>query len=120
LRNVYESLRPGGVFVIELLGKERLARVWQSAICRDYPGEITVVQRPKVTDDWCRVENEWIVLKDGGYRTYRFKHWIYSGRELKELLLTAGFAEVELYGDLGGSPYGVDAARLIAVSRRAR
>lgn len=120
LRNVYESLKPGGVFVMELLGKERLARVWQSAICTDYPGGITVLQRPKVSDDWCKVENVWVVLKDGAYRTYRFTHWIYSGRELKELLLTAGFAEVELYGDLGGSTYGVDAARLIAVSRRAR
>src|SRR5579862_1805434 len=30
LRNVHDSLKPGGVFVMEMLGKERLARSWQS------------------------------------------------------------------------------------------
>jgi SAM-dependent methyltransferase len=118
LQNVCQSLKPGGVFVLELLGKERLARVWQSVICTDYPDGITLIQRPKVSDDWCKVENEWLLLKDGAYRTYRFSHWIYSGRELKEWLLLAGFSKVDLYGDLSGSPYGIDALRLIAVSRR--
>lgn len=118
LRNVYESLKPGGVFVMELLGKERLARVWQSSICSDYPGGITLVQRPKVAANWSRVENEWILIKEGRARTFRFGHWIYSGRELQERLTGSGFATVELFGDLGGSPYGVDALRLVAVAKK--
>jgi SAM-dependent methyltransferase len=116
LRNVRESLKPHGVFIMELLGKERLARTWQSAICTDHPGGVTLLQRPKILDDWSRVENEWLLLKDGGSRTFRFKHWVYSGRELKDRLLLAGFAKVELFGDLAGSPYGLDASRLIAVA----
>jgi SAM-dependent methyltransferase len=117
LHNVHESLKPGGVFVLDVLGKEYLARVWKGAICTDYPDGLTLLQRPKVVDDWCKVENEWVVMKDGAYRTYRFKHWIYSGRELKERLQAAGFAKVDLFGDLAGSPYGMDATRLVAVAR---
>jgi SAM-dependent methyltransferase len=32
LRNIYESLKESGVLVIEVLGKERLARTWLNTI----------------------------------------------------------------------------------------
>jgi SAM-dependent methyltransferase len=119
LRNVHDSLTRGGVFVMELLGKERLARVYQSAGCTDLPDGSILVERRQVRDDWRRVSNQWILLKDGRYRTFNFEHWIYSGRELKDRLLASGFQQVELFGDLQGSPYGVDASRLVAVARKA-
>jgi SAM-dependent methyltransferase len=118
LRNVHASLKPGGVFVLELLGKERLARIWKDSIVTDYPDGSTWVQRPQVRDEWCRVENEWLLIKGDSARRYSFKHWIYSARELKDLLRFSGFAKVDVFGDLGGSPYGLDALRLIAVARR--
>lgn len=119
LRNVHASLTAGGAFVMELMGKERLARIWQSAICTDLPDGSTLLQRPQLRGDWSRVVNQWTLLKDGRYRTFNFEHWIYSGRELKDRLLASGFQQVELFGDLQGSPYGVDASRLVAVARKA-
>ena len=118
LRNVHKSLKAGGVFVLEMLGKERLARVWQSAQCTDYPDGALLLQRPQLRDDWTRVHNEWTLLKDGRARTFHFEHAVYSGRELKDRLLTCGFSEVRLFGDLQGAPYGLDAARLVAVARK--
>jgi hypothetical protein len=44
---------------------------------------------------------------------------IYSGQELKDLLVRAEFAEVTLFGDLDGSRYGPHADRLIALGRKA-
>ena len=38
------------------------------------------------------------------------------GRELSDRLLRSGFAQVRLYGDLSGAPFGVDAERLVAVA----
>ncbi|HYL35510.1 MAG TPA: class I SAM-dependent methyltransferase [Bryobacteraceae bacterium] len=119
LRNVCEGLKAGGVFVLEMFGKERLARVWQSAQCTDYPDGATVLQRPQLRDDWTRIHNEWTLLKDGRAQTFRFEHTVYSGRELKDRLLACGFPEVRLFGDLQGAPYGLDAARLVAVARKA-
>jgi len=119
LRNVHESLKAGGVFVLEMLGKERLARVWQSAQATDYPDGAVVVQRPQVRDEWTRVHNEWILLKDGRARAFRFEHTVYSGRELKDRLLESGFPEVRLFGDLQGGTYGLDAPRLVALARKA-
>jgi len=58
------------------------------------------------------------LIRDGRAKIFRFEHFLYSGRELKDRLLACGFAEVELYGDLQGAPYGLDAARLVAVARK--
>lgn len=119
LRNVYQSLAPEGVFVLEMLGKERLARVYENTVCVEYPDGTLWLQRHEVRGDWSRIRNEWMLLKDGRYRRFEFEHTIYSGREIKERLRASGFAEVQLFGDLAGAPYGVDAARLVAVARKA-
>lgn len=118
LENINTSLKPGGVLVMEMLGKERLARVWQSSITVELPDGSLILQRPQVRDDWTRIRTEWTLIKDGQARSFTFEHAIYSGRELKDRLLSRGFSRVELYGDLQGSPYGLDSARLVAVARK--
>jgi len=119
LRNVCESLRPGGLFVMELMGKEYLAAHWASARCVDYADGTMMVQRARVAREWTRIFCEWTIVQDGKARMHKFDHEIYSGRELKERLLAAGFAEVRLYGSLAGTEYGVEAPRLIPVARKA-
>ncbi len=119
LRHIHQSLKPGGVLVLEMLGKERLARVYQDAVCTEFPDGALLLQRHEIRSDWSRIRNEWMLLKGGRYRTFDFEHTIYSGRELKERLLASGFSAVQLFGDLQGAPYSVDAARLVAVARKA-
>jgi SAM-dependent methyltransferase len=116
LRNVRGCLVSGGVFLIETLSKERLARVWQNAQCSKLRDGSLFLQRPEVCADWTRVRNEWVLIKDGHSKSFHFEHTIYSGRELKERLLQAGFGQVTLYGDLEGKPYGLEASRLVAVA----
>lgn len=118
LRNVHASLNDGGVFVMELIGKEWLARNWKSAIVTDFPDGTLLLQRPQVNDDWCRISNHWVLMKDGAARSFSFEHTIYSGRELKDRLMDCGFTQVQLYGNLQGAPYGLEAARLVAVARK--
>lgn len=118
LRNVCASLVPGGAFVIDVMGKERAARSLQNALCNTLEDGTVVVQRPEVRADWTRIRNEWILIKDGHARSFTFEHTIYSGKELKDLLLQAGFAAVNLYGDLEGRPYGLEATRLVGLARK--
>ncbi len=120
LRNVHESLKPGGVFVIELNGKERLAKIFQPTTSQRLPGGGWLVERHEIFDSWTRIRNEWVVIKDGKSRTFRFHHTVYSGQELKDRLETAGFADIQLFGSLAGGEYGVNAARLVAVARKPR
>jgi SAM-dependent methyltransferase len=115
LRNVWESLAPGGVFVVDVAGKEKVARHWLNSMCHHLEDGTLVLQRPEVCKDWTRIRNEWTLIKDGRTKSFRFEHTIYSGRELRDRMREAGFAKVELYGDLEGRPYGLDATRLVAV-----
>jgi len=118
LRKIHASLKPGGVFVFDTIGKEVLARIFLDTNSKELPDGSLVVQRRQAINDWSQMENEWLLIKDGRVRTFRLRHWLYSGREFKQLLLAAGFSAVELHGDLEGRPYGPEAARLIAIGRK--
>ena len=118
LRHVRESLRPGGVLVMDVASKERLARVLHPTLSQRAADGALLVQRHQFVDDWTRVRNEWTVIRDGRARTFEFLLRIYSGQELKTLLAAAGFATITLYGALDARPYDLEAERLIAVARR--
>jgi SAM-dependent methyltransferase len=118
LSNVYGSLKPGGVFVMETMSKERLARIFLEATCREFEDGTMLVERHSVTGDWSRASNEWMIVRGEAVKRYRFSHTVYSGRELRERLEGAGFAEVMLYGNLEGAPYDQDATRLVIVARK--
>jgi len=118
LRNIHQSLKKTGVLVIEALGKERLARTWLNTISTELADGSLMVQRPQLRDNCCRVYSEWILIKDGRSRSFSFEHTVYSGRELKDRLLGCGFEQVQLFGDLQGSAYDLEAKRLVAVARK--
>src|SRR5262245_32774856 len=118
LGNVFESLRPGGAFLIDLFGKETLAKAFQSALAETMPDGTTVVQQPKIVDGWSRVVTDWTVIRKGRARKFTLQLNLYSGQELRQAMEAAGFTGVSLYGNLDGQPYGIDATRLIAVGRK--
>jgi SAM-dependent methyltransferase len=118
LRNIHQSLKENGILIMEMLGKERLAHVWKDTMCNELADGSLIFQRPQIRDDWTRIRSEWTLVKDGRSRSFTFEHTIYSGRELKDRLLNCGFKQVQLFGDQEGSPYSLDAQRLIAVARK--
>jgi SAM-dependent methyltransferase len=115
---VHQSLRAGGVLVIDVMGKERVARIFQATASRRGPDDSELIERHAILDDWTRVRSEWTVVKAGRTQTFEFDVRVYSGQELKDLLGRAGFTTVELYGGFDGRPYGLDAERLVAVAAR--
>ncbi|MDP6665959.1 MAG: class I SAM-dependent methyltransferase [Dehalococcoidia bacterium] len=118
LRNVHTSLKDGGVIVLETAGKEPLARVFSRTTLSDLGDGRLVVRRHEITDDWSRIRSEWTVIEDGHATTFPVQHAVYSGQEIKQMLQTAGFDEIKLYGDLDGSEYGVEAKGLVVTARK--
>jgi SAM-dependent methyltransferase len=118
LANAAENLRPGGTFVLDMMGKETLARIFSATASSEKP-EGLFVQRRRVVDNWTRLENEWILIRGDSAHTLHFDHWIYSAREIMQMMKAAGFTRVEVFGDLSGAPYGADSMRLIAIGRTA-
>lgn len=119
LRNVFNSLRSDGIFLIDVIGKERLAKILQPTTSETLPDGTKLIQRHEIFDDWTRIRNEWILIRKGKAKSFQFHHTIYSGQELRDRMSQTGFTGVKLYGNLDGAEYGPNAQRLIAVGRRA-
>jgi SAM-dependent methyltransferase len=118
--NLFRSLRPGGALVMEMMGKEVLARIFRRSDWQELPDGTLYLQERAVTRDWSWIENRWILIKGGQRREFEVGHRLYDGVALKALLLDAGFESVTLYGALAGVPYDTDARRLVAVARKAQ
>lgn len=118
LSNILTSLRPGGVCLIDLMGKESLAKILQPTTSDVLTDGTKLIQRHEIFDDWTRIRNEWILIRKGKAKSFKFHHTIYSGQELRDRMEQVGFADVKLYGNLDGDEYGPNAHRLIAVGRK--
>ncbi|WP_435179709.1 SAM-dependent methyltransferase [Halorussus sp. AFM4] len=116
-RNFYESLKPGGRLLLSLTSKEVLAGKFERRTWDERDGAY-VLEEHRVTDDWNRMENRWIVIEDGEEREFTVSHRLYSAYELTQLLAGVGFETVDVYGDLDGSAYDENAERLVAVAAK--
>lgn len=105
--------------ILRLLAIEppRTARIFRP---RDWHtvGDATVLYERKPIDDWSRIENRWILVKDGRQTEWRFSHRIYAAIELRRLLEDCGFDEGTVYGSFQGALYDEKADRLVVVGRK--
>lgn len=118
LNHVCASLRDGGVFVLDVMGTEVLAHIYRDSEARVLEDGLVLVQRRRAINDWREMDNYWTLIEGERARTFYIRHWIYTGFELRQMLLAAGFESVRLFGDFDGAEYGPDARRLIAVARK--
>jgi SAM-dependent methyltransferase len=110
-------LKPGGKLVIELMSKEVLARTFSPRDWRELEDGTLMLEDRKAVEDWSRIEATWTVIPPEGARVvHQFTHWLYSAREIRRLLLDAGFSRVSCFGGLDGRPYDHSAERLVVVA----
>jgi SAM-dependent methyltransferase len=116
VKNVFESLKTGGRFIIQMHGKETLAKIFTE---RDWnenkdDGAIVLHER-KVSQNWNWMENRWIMLKGNKRIENKLSHRLYAGSEIAALLGDCGFTRVDVLGDLEGNPYDHTARQLVIV-----
>jgi SAM-dependent methyltransferase len=115
LENVYKSLNDRGKFVIQMMGKEVLARIFQKRSWREVEGVLLLEER-EVRKDWSWMYNRLIIIKDGVRKDLEFSHRLYSAVELKTMMSEVGFSKINVYGDFMGSDYDQNAGRMVMVS----
>jgi SAM-dependent methyltransferase len=114
VNNVFKSLKPGGAFLIDMHGKETLAKIFQERNWEEKDGVI-VIQERKVSQNWSWMWNRWIMLKANERVEHEITHRLYAGTEAQALLTGCGFGRADIYGNLDGAAYDHLARRLIAV-----
>ena len=117
LRNVYDSLKPGGCFIIETMGKEIAVRDFVEAEWFEHGGNLILTEY-EALDSWTFLKNRWILIKDKIKQEKIFVQRLYAASELRSVLHEAGFEKIEIFGDWDESPYDQRAAKLIAVGRK--
>lgn len=121
LKHIADSLKKGGWFILETLGREIAVRDFIEGEWFERNG-VTVLTEFSVQGAWEGLRNRWILLDpskpQGMQRTeHEFIQRLYSGIELKRLMLSSGFASVEIYGDFDFSPYNEKARTMVLVAR---
>lgn len=115
--NICNHLKPGGKFIIDVLGEE----IWEAGYIGNQVYEVgDKTLRMEYDLSECRgsVENRWYVDTPDDKWVYRFKFTVYTQQKLVNLLYKAGFTEVVAYGDVDGRPYDNNANRLIVVGTK--
>ena len=118
LRNIVQSLKPGGYFVLEMLGREIAVRDFTAGEWFERAG-YTVLTDFSVEGAWEGLHSHWqLYTKDGLKADHTFIQRLYAATELRQLMVSAGFADVKIYGDFDRSPYNERARTMILVGRK--
>jgi len=117
LQNVHASLKPRGRLLLDVMGKEVLARIFRERDWFEQDGALFLEER-RLSDGWSRIETRWIIVQDGEREEFTLRLRLYSGAELAALLREVGFQRVELFGSLEGKAYDHNASRLVALAQK--
>jgi len=117
-RNHFDSLKPGGRLIVDMNGKEIMARKFRERDWGTREDGAIVLEERRVLDGWKRVESRWTWIRGIERRSSTLVVRLYSGVELESLLREVGFREVGLYGSMSATPYDQNAERLVAVASK--
>jgi SAM-dependent methyltransferase len=115
--NVYRSLKTDGLFLMDTMGKEILARIFLERNWSEEDGIIWLQER-KVSQNWGWMWNRWIMLRGNERTEGEISHRLYSATEIVSLQKECGFTSVDVYGGLDGSPYDHTARRMVVMARK--
>lgn len=119
-RNVCKSLKPGGSFLIDTIGKETTALHFKETEWFERDG-FCIMLEYSIPDGWTHIENRWMFVSadhenPGILHETKFRHRLYSALEMAELLDNAGFSEIRFFGGLDGRPYDHRAERMLTLA----
>ena len=120
LRNIADSVKPGGTFIMECTSRETAILYWT-------PGEeferagYKVVTHFEVVGAWEGLRSQWTLYPldhTDKVIDHTFVQRLYPASFLRDKLLDFGFSSAEVYGDYDLSPYNEKARTMILIAKK--
>ena len=121
LRNIADSVKPGGTFIMECTSRETAVLYWT-------PGEeferagYKVVTHFEVVGAWEGLRSQWTLYPldhtDDVIVDHTFVQRLYPASFLRDKLIEFGFSKADVYGDYDKSPYNEHARTMILIGRK--
>jgi SAM-dependent methyltransferase len=119
LKAINKSLRSGGLFVLDILNRERILRSYQS---RDWTelkdGSLLLFGREFDYVEGRTYEKRIRISKSGKRKEIKLILRIYTLTEIIKMLKSAGFEYGSIYGDYEGREYNSDSSRCIIIAKK--
>ena len=119
LDGVARALKPGGLFLIELMHRDRLARIFQPRGWYETQAGLKVLEERSFDPLTGRNDVRHIAIyPDGAISERCHSVRIYTLTELAGMLTAAGLNVETTYGGIDGSPFSLESQRLVVLSRK--
>ena len=118
LKNIAESLKPGGTFILECSSRESAIKYFTKGEEFDRAGW-HVKTEFSVEGAWEGLRSRWILSDDSGKKVdHVFVQRLYSAPDLCRRMLDCGFSSARAYGDFDLSPYDENLRTMIILARK--
>jgi ubiquinone/menaquinone biosynthesis C-methylase UbiE len=118
-QRVLRALKPGGRFLVEGLNKSWIKTHFRPKHEQEHGGVLI-----RISNRWDakqeRIKGTWTFIRGDRRERQRTDMRIFGGAEMRALLRSAGFREIELYGRPPLSRFTRHSRRLMAVARKPR
>ena len=118
LKNIADSLRDNGFFILECTSRETAILYFTDGEWFERSG-LTVLTQFSVEGAWEGLRSKWTIINRDGQRIeHEFVQRLYSAIELKRMMIRAGFNSVEIYGNYDFSPYNEHAKTMVIIAKK--
>jgi ubiquinone/menaquinone biosynthesis C-methylase UbiE len=120
VNGVYQSLRPGGRFLIDTLNRDYVMAELQPESVVEREG-FSARSRRRITADGRRVEKVTVVRStEGEEETFEESVRLFSAGEMAAMLAAAGFEDIRIYGALCAGPLTPSCERMVVTGVKGR
>lgn len=117
LKNIFESLKTGGTFILENLSRETAIMQFTEGETFERAGK-TVVTKFCVSGAWEGLRSSWTLLDSKSKIEHVFTQRLYSAADLREKILQCGFSKAEVFGNFDKRPYDQNALTMVIVATK--
>ncbi|MGQ9566129.1 MAG: methyltransferase domain-containing protein [Candidatus Bathyarchaeales archaeon] len=119
LREIARSLRPRGVFLLDIVNRDYLLKVFKSSDLADF-GNFTMEEKRSLDENKTRITGDWIITNKVTGEKLILKHRLrlYTPQSLNVMMTSSGLQQKAWYGSYEGENLTLESPRLIILAEK--